>query len=70
MFPVPKLPGEQIEAADVTVGGHIYLSNYRIVITEDTEGGVAAIPLVSVELVEAKGINGLQITCKHGRVYK
>lgn len=38
--------------------------------TGNNRRGIASIPVVGVESVEAREACGLQITCKFGRVYK
>lgn len=69
-LPVPKICGEIVESSVEIDGGELYLTNYRIVVTEGRKHGIACIPIVGVESVEARDTCGLQITCKYGRIYK
>lgn len=69
-LPVARVCGEIVESSVEIDNGELFLTNYRIVVTQNKKHGIACIPIVGVESVEARDVCGLQITCKYGRIYR
>lgn len=65
-------PGEELDGENWTEMDfcRIMLTQFRIIISAHNHSAICAIPLTGVDLLEAKDIVGLQISCKDGKIIK
>jgi myotubularin-related protein 3/4 len=68
---IDSLPGEELEKYDdVLVCSDLYFSTYRIILVMKNRQGLAVIPLIMLDNVEAKDNVYLLLNCKDGRVIR
>lgn len=68
---IDSLPGEELEKYDdVLVCSDLYFSTYRIILVMKDRQGLAVVPLIMLDNVEAKDNVYLLLNCKDGRVIR
>lgn len=68
---IDSLPGEELEKYDdVLVCSDLYFSIYRIILVMKNRQGLAVIPVIMLDNVEAKDNVYLLLNCKDGRVIR